>query len=163
MNGNTIYLGIGSNLNRKHNIISCLKFLSQSFQKYQISPIYESPSFGFKSNDFYNCVVKIETRFNLINLKKWLIKLEDLHGRDRSQPRYSNRTLDIDILLFNDWVGEFLGIKIPRNEILKQAYVLKPLVDIAGNLKHPVTQLSFRDHWYCLKKTSEYEINCIKL
>ena len=77
--------------------------------------------------------------------------IEDLHGRDRSQKRYSNRTLDIDILLFNSEVINESGIIIPRAEILTQAYVLKPLVDICDGLTHPKTGVRLSQHWQQLK------------
>ena len=115
---NSVYLGIGSNLNKEKTIQSCLNYLSASFNKIQISPIYQSASYGFEGNDFYNLVVKIETSFELNELKTWLITIEDLYGRDRSQPKYSNRTLDIDILLFNDLILENQTITLPRAEIL---------------------------------------------
>ena len=57
---NSVYLGIGSNLNKEKTIQSCLNYLSASFNKIQISPIYQSASYGFEGNDFYNLVVKIE-------------------------------------------------------------------------------------------------------
>lgn len=143
---NTVYLCLGSNLNKKNNIKSCLNYLKASFANIQLSPIYESASFGFIGNDFYNVVVKIETVFELTALKKWLINLEDLHGRDRNQPKYSNRTLDIDILLFNEAIIETNEITIPRAEILTQAYVLKPLVDIAPDYIHPISVKSLSEH-----------------
>jgi 2-amino-4-hydroxy-6-hydroxymethyldihydropteridine diphosphokinase len=160
---NKVYLSLGSNLDKQKNIKSCLNYLSSSFNNILISPIYQSPSFGFEGNDFYNLVVKIETCFELKALKLWLMKLEDLHGRDRSKPRYSNRTLDIDILLFNTLVVDDSFIVIPRPEILTQAYVLKPLTDIASQLNHPQTYKSFSQHWNEIKHLKNNRIKQIKL
>jgi 2-amino-4-hydroxy-6-hydroxymethyldihydropteridine diphosphokinase len=156
---NQVFLSVGSNINKQRNIKSCLNYLSSSFSKILISPIYQSASFGFEGNHFYNLVVKIETAFELSQLKSWLMHVEDLHGRDRTKPRYSNRTLDIDILLFNDLVLEEKNITIPRPEILTQAYVLKPLVDIAADLIHPLTQLPLISQWETIKTQHKPLVN----
>ena len=151
INENTVFLGIGSNLNKKENIHSCITFFKSSFKHCSISPIYQSPSFGFEGHDFYNLVIKIKTHFKLPSLKKWLMWVEDVHNRDRSQPRYSNRTLDIDILLFNNDIYQDENITIPRPEILTQGYILKPLIDISTQIKHPQTQNTFEHHWHKLQ------------
>ncbi len=144
---NTVFLGIGSNINKRDNIFSCLQYFYNSFKHCNQSPIYQSAAFGFNGHDFYNLVIEIKTQFNIVAMKRWLMTIEDNHGRDRTQKRYSNRTLDIDILLFNDEIIQHDGIIIPRPEILKQAYVLKPLADIAGDRQHPITKKTFLHHW----------------
>lgn len=148
----TYFLGIGSNLERQHNINAALHHLCCSFKKLSISPIYQTASFGFKGHDFYNLVVRLESVFSPHQLKQWLQNLEDRHGRDRSQPKYSNRTLDIDLLLCDDWVIDDGLIQIPRAEILKRDYVLKPLQDLAPDLIHPVAQKRLVDLWQALEK-----------
>jgi 2-amino-4-hydroxy-6-hydroxymethyldihydropteridine diphosphokinase len=162
LNENTLYLGVGSNINKVENIQSCLNFFSSSFKFCQISPIYQSPSFGFSGNDFYNLVVKIKTCFDLYALKKWLMVIEDIHGRDRKQLRYSNRTLDIDILFYNRDISNEYNIKIPRSEILTQAYVLKPLIDIAPDMLHPETDKALSEHWQIMQKENNFEIQLVK-
>lgn len=131
------YLGIGSNTDRERNIASCLQWLKASFRDIEVSPVYQSPAFGFDGPAFHNLAVRIGSSFNPWQMKKWLQKIEDLHGRDRSQPRYSNRTLDIDLLLIDDLVIDDGVIQVPRNEITHRNYVLAPLVDIAPNFTHP--------------------------
>jgi len=160
---NTIYLGIGSNINRVENIQSCLDYFSRSFRYCQVSPAYQSPSYGFSGHDFYNLVVKIKSSFDLVSLKKWLIVVEDMHGRDRKQARYSNRTLDIDILFYNEDVSDNNTIKIPRPEILTQAYVLKPLVDLAPDMVHPETGRTLIHHWNSLKFSQNFILQKVML
>jgi 2-amino-4-hydroxy-6-hydroxymethyldihydropteridine diphosphokinase len=163
INENTIFLGIGSNINKKLNVKSCLNYFNSSFKYCQISPIYQSHSYGFAGNDFYNLVVEIKSHFDIVSLKKWLVLLEDMHGRDRQQIRYSNRTLDIDILFFNEDILDEGGITIPRPEILTQTYVLKPLVDLVPNMIHPKTGQTLNDHWQKLQKKESINLNRIKL
>lgn len=144
------YLGIGSNINRRENLKSCLQHFRCAFAHCKTSPVYRSASYGFNGQDFFNLVVQIQSTFMPQDLKVWVQTIEDLHGRDRSKPRYSNRTLDIDLLLCNDWVFNDDFVQIPRPEILKRKYVLKPLQDLAPNLIHPVAQKRLADLWQAL-------------
>jgi 2-amino-4-hydroxy-6-hydroxymethyldihydropteridine diphosphokinase len=141
------FLGIGSNVNRQEYISSCLRYLRHSFASLQVSPVYASPAFGFAGADFHNLVVCIDSAFTPHALKRWLQRLEDLHGRDRSQPRYSDRTLDVDLLLCDQLIINDGQIQLPRDEILKRDYVLKPLQDLAPELMHPQAQKRLADLW----------------
>ena len=141
------YLGLGSNQNAEHNMRSGISALRARFGRIDLSPIYRSPAVGFSGEDFLNAAARIRTDMSVGELKRWLTELENQHGRDRSQPRFSDRSLDIDILLHGDKVGEFDGLELPRDEVLKYAHVLKPLADIAPDLKHPVSGRSFAEHW----------------
>jgi 2-amino-4-hydroxy-6-hydroxymethyldihydropteridine diphosphokinase len=143
----TVYLGLGSNRNAEANMAAGIRALTEAFDPVRVSPVYRSPAVGFEGSDFLNCAAVIETRMALGELKQWLVDLEDRHGRDRSQPKFSDRTLDIDILLYDKLVGQHDGLELPRDEILKYAHVLKPLADLAPALRHPVTGKTFAEHW----------------
>jgi 2-amino-4-hydroxy-6-hydroxymethyldihydropteridine diphosphokinase len=143
----TVYLGLGSNQDAEANIRAGIRALYRNFANTAISPVYRSEAVGFSGKDFLNCVARIDTDLSPTELKDWLTELEDEYGRDRSQPKFSDRTLDIDILLHDDRVGDFDGLVLPREEILKYAHVLKPLADLAPMLKHPETGKSFAEHW----------------
>jgi 2-amino-4-hydroxy-6-hydroxymethyldihydropteridine diphosphokinase len=142
-----VYLGLGSNQDAKKHIAAGIVALQQRFGDFRISPVYRSPAVGFDGDDFLNAAAWIRTDLEVGELKAWLTELEDRHGRDRSKPRFSDRSLDIDILLHGDKVGTFAGLELPRPEILKYAHVLKPLADLAPNLTHPVSGKTFADHW----------------
>lgn len=157
----THYLGIGSNTRRRANINSCLQHLKNSFSAHKISPIYQSPSYGFSGHDFFNLVVKIESVFNPHQLKRWLIMLENLHGRDRLKPRYSNRTLDIDLLISDDLILDDSLVQIPRREVLQRKYVLKPLQDLAPDLIHPVAQKRLAVLWQALNDSDQTELSLV--
>ena len=85
-----------------------------------------------------------------------LADIEDAHGRDRSGPRFSSRTLDLDLLLYDDMVLDEQGLKLPREEILKNAYVLWPLAEIAPDLLHPVIGKTYTKLWDDFDKTKEH-------
>lgn len=157
----TYYLGIGSNLNRRHNIESCLNYFKASFAVAQISPVYRSASFGFRGNDFFNLAIKVKSAFKPLEFKCWLQQLEDMHGRDRTKPRYSNRQLDIDLLLCDDLIIDDGDVQIPRHEITQRKYVLKPLQDLAPDLVHPVAQKRLADLWQALENADISELNLV--
>ena len=101
--------------------------LRERFGALQVSPTYRTAAVGFDGPAFLNNAVAIETDLPLQELDDWLHALEDAHGRDRSGPRFSDRTLDIDVVFYGDLVLEGPGhLRIPRPE-LKHAFVLKPL------------------------------------
>lgn len=143
----TVYLGLGSNQDAEANIRAGIRVLYRNFANTAISPVYRSAAVGFSGADFLNCVARIDTELSPTRLKDWLTELEDDYGRDRSQPKFSDRTLDIDILLYDDTVADFDGLTLPRGEILKHAHVLKPLADLAPQLRHPETGKTFAEHW----------------
>ncbi len=112
-----------------------------------MSPVYRAPAVGFAGSDFINLVARIETDMGPLDLKYFLHTLEDRHGRARNVPKFSDRTLDIDILLYDDLYLLSPELEIPRDEILTAAHVLKPLADLAPDLLHPVTRRSILEHW----------------
>lgn len=142
-----VYLGLGSNLDTRRNLRSALRALETKFGTIEYSPVYTSPAVGFTGNDFFNMNVKIKTNLQVQVLRTWIRQLEDEHGRDRSQPKFSDRSLDIDILLFGNKIIDQEGLVLPRGEILHYAHVLKPLADIAPKLRHPTEKKSYQRLW----------------
>jgi 2-amino-4-hydroxy-6-hydroxymethyldihydropteridine diphosphokinase len=142
-----VYLGLGSNVNARANIASGITALRQALQSVELSPVYEAPAVGFEGDDFINLVARAETVMSPLELKRFLHELEDRHGRDRSGPKFSDRTLDIDILLYDDLWLQSPELEIPRDEILTAAHVLRPLADLAPDLMHPVRRQRIAELW----------------
>lgn len=142
-----VLLSLGSNQDAASALKSALHDLQNAFGKLVLSPVYESEAVGFEGDNFLNMVVEIQTVLSVGDLLKALRSIEDNHGRDRSQPKFSNRTLDIDILTYDEVVGVVDNVVLPRGEILKNAFVLKPLADNWPTLKHPEMQKSYLDLW----------------
>ncbi len=146
-----IYLGIGSNIEPRKNISAGLESLERLFSKLEISPTYLAPPFGFEGDDFHNLVVSAETDLSIEQVVIVLRQIEFDHGRPEQAEKFSSRSLDIDLLLFGDYVGKVGGYKIPRNDIDKFDFVLRPLQDIAADELHPVSGKSYAELWLNMK------------
>lgn len=143
----TAYLGLGSNIDARRNIAAGIAGLRDEFGPVDLSPIYQTPSFGFEGNDFINLAARIETEMSPLALKEFLQALEDRHQRNRNAPKFSDRTLDIDILLYDDLYLLSPTLSLPRGEILSAAHVLKPLADLAPDLLHPIAGKTISELW----------------
>ncbi|WP_395374027.1 2-amino-4-hydroxy-6-hydroxymethyldihydropteridine diphosphokinase [Marinicella sp. W31] len=142
-----VFLGLGSNVKPLQHLQSCQQYLNCSFKHIRYSSVYRSPAFGFDGADFLNMVAEITTAFSPMALKHWLQKIEDLHGRDRSKPRYSDRTLDIDLLFYGQHIIKQNELYIPRQEITQRDYVLKPLAELAPDWVHPQHKKKLSTLW----------------
>mgnify|MGYP000574219745 CR=1 FL=1 len=151
----TVYLSLGSNINRQKNISSALKSLIEIFGSIESSPIYESESIGFDGDSFYNLVVRIKCNKSLSELSACLKKIEDDNGRLRSGPRFSSRTLDIDIVIFGNKTGVFGGVELPRPELYYNAFVLRPMADLAASEVDHKSGETYENLW--LKNKSELQ------
>jgi len=143
----TVYISLGSNINRESNIRQAEKALEKEFGDLEYSPLYETEAVGFDGDNFYNSVVAFKTERDVHYVARVLKTIEDDFGRDRQQPKFSARIIDLDLLLFDDLILRADGIHIPREEILYNAFVLKPLVDIAGAVMHPELHQTFQAIW----------------
>jgi 2-amino-4-hydroxy-6-hydroxymethyldihydropteridine diphosphokinase len=142
-----IYLSLGSNIERRRRIGAALDALAENFGELLLSSVYESESVGFEGDSFYNLVVGIRSTLAVGHISKILKSIEDQNGRDRSGPRFGPRSLDIDILTVDDFAGEIDGVELPRDEVLKNAFVLLPLAEIAAQTRHPLSGQSYFQHW----------------
>jgi 2-amino-4-hydroxy-6-hydroxymethyldihydropteridine diphosphokinase len=129
----TVYLSLGSNIERYKNISAALNALAEQFGELTISPVYESVSVGFEGDNFLNLIVAIDTEMPVGVLSNTLREIENDNGRVRAASKFSARTLDIDILTYAMEVGVIDGVELPRDEITKYGFVITPLVDIAAN------------------------------
>ena len=152
----TAYLGLGSNVDARSNILAGIATLHEAFNNVQLSPVYQTRAVGFDGDDFFNLVAVLETSLQPLELKQFLNEMEDCHGRERNVAKFSDRTLDIDILLYDDLYLVSPLLEIPRKEIMLFTHVLKPLSDLAPDLVHPVCRKTIAEIWqsHPNKKTS---------
>lgn len=143
----TACLSLGSNVDPERHVAIAFAALRARFGDIRASAAYRTPAVGFEGADFVNAAAVIDSDLDVLALNDWLHALEDAHGRDRSGPRFGDRTLDIDIVLFDDLVCTGPGhLHIPRGE-LRHAFVLKPLAEIAPDAVEPVSGRSLAALW----------------
>ena len=143
-----VYIGIGSNIDKHLHIPRVIEELQSEYGEVTVSPIYQTTAVGFEGEDFYNLAVGIDTRKSPQEMFKYLRALEAAHGRRRtSGNQFIARTLDLDQLLYDDQQIEDETLSIPHEDIIRYAFVLKPLADIAPNLVHPILQKSMQLLW----------------
>jgi 2-amino-4-hydroxy-6-hydroxymethyldihydropteridine diphosphokinase len=138
---------LGSNLDPERQISSALEALKGHFGELTVSPIYESEAVGFSGDNFHNLVVGMWTRLPVFDLVGSLRQIEAQHGRVRSAQKFSPRSLDVDLLTYGDRVIHEAGLQVPREEILRYAFVLLPLSQVAPDEVHPVTGQTYGELW----------------
>jgi 2-amino-4-hydroxy-6-hydroxymethyldihydropteridine diphosphokinase len=145
-----VYLSVGSNIEPEHHIRAGLKDLREHYGTFMSSFVYESKAIGFVGDNFYNLVVGFETTEDAFTLIETLRNIEHTQGRKRQGKSFSARTLDLDLLLYDDLIIKELSI--PREDILKYAFVLLPLAEIAPTAKHPLTGQNYAELWKLFDK-----------
>lgn len=142
-----VFLGLGSNIERERYMSAGLDALHGLFGELALSPVYDSPAIGFQGQPFLNMVVAVDTGLSVAELAARLRHIEVEHGRPDNATRFSPRQLDIDILTYEDLVGNVDGVELPRGEILENAFVLRPLADLAPDAIHPVEMRTYAQLW----------------
>ena len=149
-----VYVGIGSNIDRETNIRNAVKLLADHFGELTISSVFESKPLGFEGDNFYNLVIGFNTVMTLPEVSLLLRDIEFKFGRKRNEQRFLSRKLDLDLLLFGDLVRHDDEYDIPREDIRCYSFVLCPMAEIAGNLKHPECGQSYSELWEACKTKS---------
>ena len=150
-----VAISIGSNLEPERNVKDALAALRKTFGELSRSPVYESAAYGFDGPPFYNLVVVFETPLDVRAVRAKIQAIENLQGRKIGENRSGSRSLDLDLLLYDDAVFRDQGLDVPRREIFEHAYILKPLADLLPAAPHPVTGESFADIWLRLGSRQE--------
>lgn len=143
-----IAASIGSNIERDRHVRACLDALAATFGPLAISRVFESEPVGFEDGrNFYNLVAVFDSDWSVGKLQAWCKRLEFANGRRKDSPKFSPRTLDIDLLTAGELTGIRDGVELPRGEILHHAFVLKPLAELMPDTRHPLTGRTYRAHW----------------
>ncbi len=142
------YLSLGSNLgNRYHTLQKAIfEIQRRAGNVLRISSIYETPAIGFEGGDFLNACILIQTQIPPSQLLETLLSIERHFGRQRkSGDGYESRTLDIDLLLYDNEIIATEILKVPHPKMHERAFVLKPLADIAPQYYHPFENKDIRN------------------
>lgn len=142
-----VILGLGSNIEPRKHLSEAVARLRAQFEPFELSPIYETQAVGFSGANFWNLVAGIQTELALEVLKPVLRSIEYAVGRPEEAPKWADRCIDIDILMYGDVRGASVVGPLPRADILRYAHVLAPLADLYPQLCHQETGRSFLQHW----------------
>ncbi len=142
-----VYLSLGSNIEAEKYIRSSITVLKELYPEMQVSCVYESEAVGFQGDNFLNLVVGFDTDLSVEGIHEQMNEIEEMHGRLRGSESFMARTLDIDLLLYDDLILEEDGLHIPRREIEEYAFVLLPLTELAPDLAYPLTGETYSEMW----------------
>jgi deoxyguanosine kinase len=157
-----VILSLGSNQgNRLENIEHCIDLLHQEVGTVvKVSSLFESDSWGFSSDSFYNCAVLIHTHKNPQKLLKNILKVEKKLGRIRTESSdYQPRVIDVDMISFDDEIIESESLQIPHKHLQDRLFVLLPMMEVVSDWTHPISQKSISD----ILKDCKDEGNCVKI
>ena len=142
-----VWVSIGSNIERERHVRAAVEALRERFGELVVSPVYETAAEGFEGAPFYNLVAGFRADVTPAELHALLRDIESRNGRVRGSAKFSARTLDIDALTYGDTCTDEGGKHLPRDEIVRYAFVLKPLADVAPHEIHPEAGRTYRELW----------------
>ncbi|MBS9774547.1 MAG: 2-amino-4-hydroxy-6-hydroxymethyldihydropteridine diphosphokinase [Tenacibaculum sp.] len=154
----TIYISLGSNEgNKLRNLQNAIfQIHNRIGNVVKIADVYETKSWGFNGNHFYNTCIEVSTYISLDEIVPTILNIEKELGRKRenNSTEYSNRLIDIDILLIDDEIINNNDLIVPHPRMLERNFVLFPLKDIANKVIHPIAEKNIE---YCLQQCND---NC---
>ncbi len=150
----SILISVGSNIEKETNVSKGLDLLQQAFGQLALSVFYESDAVGFTGNTFLNLVVGASTVATVGEVIQTLKNIEVVCGRIKNSEKFSDRTLDLDLLTYDDVVCDS-PVTLPRDEILYNAFVLRPMADLAPNALHPQTNTTYAQLWHEYDKSKQ--------
>ena len=141
-----VFVAAGSNVEPEHHLARAARLLEEEFGEVRCSPWYRNRAVGFEGEDFINFVVGFDTELPVTEVVTRLRAIETACGRPRDAPKWAPRTIDLDILLYGDLVSAG-SPTLPRPDLLRRAYMLGPLADIAPEVMHPTAGLTIAQLW----------------
>jgi deoxyguanosine kinase len=137
-----VVLSLGTNQgSRIQNIENCLQLIHKEIGTIiKVSSLYESPSWGFESDAFYNCVLVLHTYNSAQTILTKILKIEQKLGRVRGADlAYQSRIIDIDLISFDDEIIDSDNLQVPHPLMQNRKFVLIPMMDLNLDWKHPIS------------------------
>jgi 2-amino-4-hydroxy-6-hydroxymethyldihydropteridine diphosphokinase len=142
-----VFVAAGSNIDPLSALRTALDALAQAYGALKVSPAYRNKAVGFDGEDFVNLVVGFHTSDAPVRVRERLQGIEALCGRPPAAPKWAPRPMDLDILLYGQLISDEPGLVLPRPDLVRRAYMLKPMADIAPDLRHPTLGKTMRELW----------------
>ncbi|MFT4585359.1 MAG: 2-amino-4-hydroxy-6-hydroxymethyldihydropteridine diphosphokinase [Gammaproteobacteria bacterium] len=112
-----------------------------------VSKVYETRAIGFNGRNFYNLVVGFDCQEPALTINAKLKAIEAQHGRSSEKAANNSGILDLDLLSYGSQIVATNELSLPRSDVRRAAYALRPLVDIAPDTVDPITKLTYRVLW----------------
>jgi 2-amino-4-hydroxy-6-hydroxymethyldihydropteridine diphosphokinase len=142
-----VFVAAGSNVATETHLARAVAEIARAFPGARFSSWYRNSAVGFEGDDFINLVAGFDTPLAVHAVLDKLHAIEALCGRERHAPRWAPRSMDLDVLLYGDLICGEPGLTLPRPDLLKRAYMLGPLAELAPKLIHPDAKLSIAELW----------------
>jgi 2-amino-4-hydroxy-6-hydroxymethyldihydropteridine diphosphokinase len=142
-----VFVAAGSNVEPERHLALAVAHLRREFPGVAFSPWYRNSAAGFEGDDFINFVAAFTSALPVHEVLARLHYIEEQCGRPRAAARWAPRTMDLDILLYDELVCDEPQLKLPRPDLLKRAYMLGPLADLAPGLVHPTAKMTIGELW----------------
>lgn len=158
-----VYVSLGSNVEAHNNLRVAVQQLRKRFGPLRQSTVYRNPPIGFEGDDFLNMIVGFQTTSSIEAVSAALARIEKKAGRTRNAERYGPRTLDIDLLLFGHQVINNEEFKVPRTDMMKFAFMLRPLAELAGPVMHPTANCTLAELWERTTELHDHPMQAVDL
>jgi 2-amino-4-hydroxy-6-hydroxymethyldihydropteridine diphosphokinase len=142
-----VYVAAGSNVEPIVHLRRALDVLARCYPGLRVSRAWRNRAVGFEGEDFVNLVIGFETGDDVHAVLARLHEAEAACGRARDAPKWAPRSMDLDILLYGDRVCDEPGLVLPRPDLLRRAYMLGPMAELAPDVVHPVLRLRMDELW----------------
>ena len=142
-----VFVAAGSNVEPVVHLRRALGILASHYPRLRRSRAWRNAAVGFEGEDFVNLVVAFETDEPVHAIIARLHETEAACGRPRDAPRWAPRSMDLDVLLYGDRVSHEPGLTLPRPDLVRRAYMLGPITELAPELRHPTLGLTMRELW----------------
>ncbi|SMN12016.1 2-amino-4-hydroxy-6-hydroxymethyldihydropteridinepyrophosphokinase [uncultured Candidatus Thioglobus sp.] len=153
----TVYIGIGSNIQRKKNIHTGVHALRKNFGQLRLSSVYDTVAIGFDGPPFFNLIATFKTQLEVQQVCLILDQIEKNTGENTQAKNFRSRKLDLDIILFGNYISQDPKLNIPRNDIMEYAFILEALAEMAPNLSHPILKKTYLELWQNYDKKHVYQ------
>ena len=142
-----VFVAAGSNIEPVANLRRALDVLVRHYPALRCSRAYRNAAVGFEGEDFVNLVVAFETDDGIREVLAQLHAAEAACGRERDAPKWAPRSMDLDVLLYGSMVTDEPGLVLPRPDLVRRAYMLGPMAELAPDLVHPTSGATMRELW----------------
>ena len=142
-----VYVAAGSNIRPRAHLRQALGLMREAWPGLRVSSAFANKAVGFEGDDFVNLVAGFDTDEPLATVLEKLHAIESACGRPREAPKWAPRSMDLDVLLYGDVVGEFPGATLPRKDLLRRPYMLGPMAEIAPQVVHPTAGRTLGELW----------------